>query len=393
MRALVGTTPIPPFDPFGLPAPAWVFELLMLVTMLLHVLFMNLALGGAWLATLLDLLTLVRRGNHNHTVRVIWQAMPVALSFTITTGVAPLLFVQVLFGQFFYTATVFMGFTWFALVPLLIVGFYLVYVLVYRLSSLLTRQLGRWDRAPGKRLLLSLLCAVLFAAVAWVLTNNHMLSIQPDRWAQRGTWLQNRFGVTPATTHPRFAHNVAGAIAVAGLWLAGIGWWRRWRQADPPEIATLITKTGLWTFLHMVVLAAIFGVVLFFMLPQEVSRRLLSPSVYTVLWWVGLLGVVGQLMFGVLALQQPTRFKWFAGLSACAIVTLVGMVAVREAVRLAYLARAGIDMPRIWQHVNPQDSSLTLFAVMLVVALGTVTWLLWISVKARPYPGAGETRP
>jgi len=382
-------TPIPPFDPFGLPAPPWVFEGLLTLTMLLHVLFMNFTLGGAVVATVLDLLTLLRLGRHNLTVRLVWQMLPVTFSFTITTGVAPLLFVQVLFGQFFYTANVLLGFVWFALVPLAIAAFYLVYSLVCRLSNLLTGQLGRWDRAPGKRLLLSLICAILLSGVAAVLTTNHMLSIQPDQWAQQGQWLQNRLSVTPMVTHPRLAHNFFGAVAIFGLGLMAVAWWRRARQLDPPEITTILLRTGLWVFLPTAATALVFGVVFFFLLPSEVSRQLLSPQAYSILWWIGLLAVIGQLVVAALALQQPQKPRWFAALAAGALVTLVGMICGREQVRLGYLEREGLRLRQVWgEHVNPQPSSLWLFAITLVLALGTLVWLLWVSARAPRSPAA-----
>lgn len=394
------TVPVPPFDPLGLPAPAWLFEFLMILTLLLHVLFMNFVLGGTVLASVLDALTLARRGNHNHTVRVIWHMMPVAISFTVTTGVAPLLFVQVLFGQFFYTANIFMGFTWLALFPLLIVAFYLTYILVYRLSSPLTRyrlssRFTWWDHAPGRRLPLSLLAAVLVIAVGWILTNNHMLSIQPDQWAQEGRWLQGRLQVTPKTTHARFAHNFAGALAVAGLSLAAVGWWRRARQIDPPEVTERMIKTGLWVFLPLVLAAAIFGVTFLFLMPREVWTAMFTPTVYTVLWWVGLVAVVGQIAHGVLALQQPTQFRWFAGLAGSVLVGLVGMLAAREQVRLLYLGRDAAAFSRqVWdQNVHPQMYTFTLFVAALVAALAVVTWLLWISAKAAGRAAPAEERP
>jgi hypothetical protein len=387
MTAALAAT-VPPFDPFGLPAPAWVFEFLMILTMLLHLLFMNFTLGGVVLAGALDGLTLLKRGNHNLTVRVIWQMLPVTLSFTITTGVAPLLFVQVMFGQFFYPANVFMGFTWFAVVPLLIAAFYIVYFVAYRLGNLLSDRLGRWDRAPGKRLIVSLVCMLLFAAVAWILTNNHMLSIQPDQWARDGQWRQNRFQVTPLTTHPRFGHNFAGALAVAGLCVAAVGWWRRWRQTDPPQLTEMMIKTGLWAFLPMAIVAMLFGVVFLFLTPQAVWQRMLSPTLYTVLWWIGLALAIGQILCAMLVLQQPTRFRPFAFLAGMAVITLVGMLAGREQLRLAYLARDGAFSVQTWyDNVHPQVSSLMLFAVMLVVALATVVWLLRTAVKANPPPG------
>jgi len=389
VSALLASVAVPPVDPFGLPAPVWVFEVLLVFTMLLHVLFLSFTLGGTAVAVVLDVLTLLKSGNHNLTVRTIWQMLPVALSFTITTGVAPLLFVQVLFGQFFYSGTVFLGFFWFALVPLLIVAFYLLYVVVYRVSSLVTNRLGRWDRAPGRRLAVALICLVLFLCVAGILTTQHMLAIQPGEWSAGGAWRQNSIMVTPATTHTRLGHNLFGAIAVAGLWLVAAGHWRLSRRLDPPELDHQIIRTGWLVFLPAVGVTAVFGVTFFFMMPGDVREALLRPATYTILWWVGLAAVLGQVLVGAFGVQRVAEKRWFVLALLCALVTLVGMMSAREAVRGAYLARVGFDLHEAWAtRVYPQYSTLLLFAACLVLALGAIGWLLWISVRARTVASA-----
>ena len=52
------------------------------------------------------------------------------MTFAITLGVAPLLFLQLSHGPFFYTASVLTAFPWLALVGLLMPGYALVYRLV-----------------------------------------------------------------------------------------------------------------------------------------------------------------------------------------------------------------------------------------------------------------------
>lgn len=377
---------IPPLDPFGIPAPPAVFETLLLVTMFLHVVFMNFSLGAPLVAIALDLLTLLRRGTHNLTVRIIWQVLPVALSLTITTGVAPLLFVQVLFGSFFYPANVLLGWTWFAIVPALMVGFYAAYALSYRLGNVLSDRIGRWNHTPGRRIGLTLLCAILFGFVGWTLTNNHMLSLQPEAWPQDGVWRQNRLAVTPVITTPRFFHNLGGALALTGLWLICIGWWRRVRGVDPQAVADGIVRTGWWVYAPMLAAAAIFGPVFFGLLPWEVRASLLRPGIYSVLWWFGLLGVLLQGVFAYLAWRHRDQFRWVGGLLASAGLTLVGMLAAREQVRLAYLGREQVGFALASWEVRPQVSSLVLFAVLFVTALATVGWLVSVSVRAPQAP-------
>ncbi len=382
---------IPPMDDFGIPAPAWVFQGLLMLTMFLHVVFMNFTLGGSIVAVVLDGLTLAGRGRHDHTVRLIWQVLPVALSLTITTGVAPLLFVQVLFGHYFYVANVFMGFVWFAVIPVLILGFYAAYALSYRLGNAISARVGRWDHLPGRRLAVSLFCAACFGLIAWVLTNNHMLTVQPEAWPLDGQWKQNRLAVTPLTTVPRYLHNLGGALAVTGVWLAAIGWWRRARGVGPQEENQRLVLTGLRITFAMVIAAAVFGPVFLLTIPAEVRAGLLRPNLFALLWWIALAGVAAQLGLGWMALREPRNVAWFAGLLATMCVTLVGMLAAREQVRLGFLGRpeGGGFAVEDWV-VRPQVSSLILFLVMLVVALAVTIWLAWISAAAPRTPAQSK---
>ena len=51
-----------------------------------------------------------------------------AISLAITTGVAPLLFVQVLYQQYFYSGTILLGWIWFNMLVLLMIGYYAAYL-------------------------------------------------------------------------------------------------------------------------------------------------------------------------------------------------------------------------------------------------------------------------
>ncbi|MCA9413896.1 MAG: hypothetical protein KC944_21970, partial [Candidatus Omnitrophica bacterium] len=104
---------IPSPDSLGLPAPVWLLLLLHDVTQTIHFLFMNFVLGGSWFLLWLHF------GRKVDWKEQLYQrclsVLPVALSMAITFGIGPLLFVQVLYGQFFYTANIIMGHFWLGL--------------------------------------------------------------------------------------------------------------------------------------------------------------------------------------------------------------------------------------------------------------------------------------
>jgi len=69
-------------------------------------------------------------------------------------GVAPLLFLQVLYGRLFFTSSILMAGFWLAVVPLLIVAYYCAYVVAFRGQRTRvggTAVVGDGDPVPGDR--------------------------------------------------------------------------------------------------------------------------------------------------------------------------------------------------------------------------------------------------
>ena len=124
---------VPALDPTPIPGPAWLFHVLLVFTFFLHALFMNLALGGTMLAAFGQLAA--RGVGADPRVALARRLMGVntyAISLAITTGIAPLLFVQILFQQYFYTATILIAWVWLFFLVLLIAGYYAAYLYKYR---------------------------------------------------------------------------------------------------------------------------------------------------------------------------------------------------------------------------------------------------------------------
>jgi len=410
----IEAVPIPPPDPLGLPAhPLW-FVVLLHVTFLLHLLFMNATLGGTLIACGLNVLAL-RRGRSadspltlsvkgsevgrreaaSELARVLHQAIPISTSLAITFGVAPLLFVQVLYGQFFYTAFVFMGPTWLAALVALLLAFYAVYLVAYHGSNRLLPKRGRWDDQPGRRLAVSCVAAVLLLAVAWVFTQNHVLSLHPGRWAVGQEWKIGRLFVNAPMSLPRYVHNVAGAVAVSGMWLVGLGWWRRRRGLDAPEQSLLAIRLGFWIFGVVVLVQAVMGPALLFSLDGPVRAEVfgfdtIPGGVWTVVLFTALPLQLVAAWFGV---RQPSRGRWALLGGAAMLVTLVGMVLVREQVRVSYLR--ALDHPNAPGQaslmVYPQGSAIAVFLVAFLTVVALVgLMLVWL---ARKTPAPTSTQP
>lgn len=120
---------IPALDAAGLPGPPWLFHGLLVFTFFLHLIFMNLTLGGTIMAFVSHLRARGRVDDPSGVLAARLTAVNTyAISLAITTGVAPLLFVQVLYQQYFYSGTILLGWIWFGMLVLLMIGYYAAYL-------------------------------------------------------------------------------------------------------------------------------------------------------------------------------------------------------------------------------------------------------------------------
>ena len=141
--------------PFTGPNALWLA--LYIATFALHAVFASYVVAGAAYA-------LVRRDELAARTR---DRLPFMLGCAITAGVAPLLFLQLLYQRRFYTANLVLGPRWGAVVPALIVGFYALY---------LAKAKPRLARAA---LGVALAC---FVFVAWSWTELHLLMQDDHAW-------------------------------------------------------------------------------------------------------------------------------------------------------------------------------------------------------------------
>ncbi|MEM6798734.1 MAG: hypothetical protein AAF589_04400 [Planctomycetota bacterium] len=156
--------------PFDQPAPTAFYLVCYLGTLVLHVVPMNYVLAGStYLAglSLWEAITGKRVESQAVIAYTLRDWMPLALSVAITAGVAPLLFLQVLYKEPFYTANLLLFHRWMIILPVLITAFYLLYV----------QKLKRLDQGRGwPRAAVSTGILLCFAFVAWSWTENHLLS-------------------------------------------------------------------------------------------------------------------------------------------------------------------------------------------------------------------------
>jgi hypothetical protein len=364
---------LPAVDRAGLPGPWWLLQGLLVLTFFLHAIFMNLTLGGTWIAWLSHL---GARGNAERPSGALAGRMMsvngFGISLAITTGVAPLLFVQLLYQPLFYSGTILLGWSWFALLVLLAAGYYAVYLYKFR---------GAPSRGRGGGIWLGL-SALAFFAIAMIHVAVHLIHVQPERWPR---FAEQPWSVVADPTYwPRLAHFVLAGVAFSGLVIC---WWAARRAAEGEEVSLnrAIARIGWRWALGATALQILDGFVLLFVLPKPVLGGMmgggltrLGPLTLSILLGIGLIVVMARFADGA------PRPGIVAGLLGVVLAVMALMSVTRHQVRELYLEpvasflRAG---------VNPQWGNFLLFLVLLVVALGTVGYMVRLvttqSVSAR----------
>jgi hypothetical protein len=332
----------------AIPSPWGWFEALLLLTFVLHVLFMNLTVGSAAIA-LFGRFT----GRHADLARELGRRLPTTLALQINFGVAPLLFVQVLYGQFLYTSSVLMAGWWLSAIAAVILGYYGLYLSDAKTGS-----------APGlSRLALAVSLAMLLYT-GFLLSNNMTLMLRPEAW---GVYATNPHGgflnLTDPTLWARYAHMMLAAPAVAGLYVALLG--AKKRRPDWVE-------HGLKWFTRLTMAQALVGAWLVMSLPRPVLLAFMGRDrLATALLAAAVLAGLAALAAGLKKLTGAA--VWLT------LVTMALMAATRAQVRLLTLA------PHFTPAALPVTGDQTpflVFALALVLGLGAIAYMLKVYAKA-----------
>ncbi len=352
---------VPNLDPMPLPGPVWLMTTLLLLTFTLHVLAMNAAFGGG-LWTLWNYLR-GRSEEHPYSRRLsreLAHALPVLLAFTISLGVAALLFVQVLYGRFLYASSILIGSVWICVIPLVIAAYYGYYYVSHTADS------GR--RRTALVAGFSVLCLAL---IAFIFTNNMTLMLRPDRWlamyrAHPNGWNLN---LGESSLVPRYLHMLVGAVAVFSAMLTQYG--MKVLRKDT-EYGRWIVRRGAMVFAAASGTQFIVGMWLLLAQDRKVAMQFITDPVAGSVFGLALLSVVAAViltLIGAIA-ERPTKLV-HAGFGMT-VVTVALMVSIRHLLRQAYL-KPYLDAQNLVVH--PQWSVIAIFLVLFVGGLATIAWM------------------
>jgi len=332
------------------------FWLFLIITFFFHLLFMNVTIGTGVISFVKSI---SRKKEDRRTAKDLALKLPYTIAFTITTGVAPLLFIQVLYGHFIYTSSVLMAAYWLSIIVLLLAAYYSAYLYDFKFDSL-----GAFRSA------LIALSILLFLLIAFFLSNNMTLMLVPETWKAyfsnaKGTFLN----LSEPTLFPRYFHFIFASLANGGLFLALLNDARGKKGGNsfPWEI-----RFGLKWFQVAFIFQMFLGFWFFIKLPKDIRLMFMGQNGYaTVVFMLALSGAFSAIYF-----SAKSNIRWC---TVAVLFTVINMVLIRDVVRTAYL-RPYFHVSDL--KVNPQYTPMLLFLVTLVVGIVLIVYMLKLALRA-----------
>ncbi len=346
--------------PDTLPAQWWLFEALDIAAFIIHIILINIVVGGLLISLFSRMFAGERESEPLHPGAAV-PAIPTAMALGINLGVALLLFVQTLYGSLLYTSSIITGTWWISIIPLVILAYYGAHLHVHS--------------AHNSRLGLAVPAAILLW-VMFIFVNNMSLMAQPERWTayfshRGGTFLN----VKDPSLFPRYLHFIIASIAVAGLFAALLGERRRKKSGGDGDTDGGI-GLKIFAFATMAQMAA--GLLFLVSLPAHIRPLFLGQNIlYTGLLAAGILLAAGAILSALKGKAVP------AAVHLAALITV--MAITRANLRSAYLANyfnAG-SMP-----AAPEYGPMAMFACAAIFVAASVAYML----KMVPGPGRRDAR-
>lgn len=348
-------TLIPTPDTF--PAAWELFRYLLLLVFPLHLLLMNAMIGTILIAAVVYL----RKGEAMRELAYeLARVIPFLIAFAVNLGVAALLFLQVAYGQFFYTGSILMGVYWLAVIPLILIAYYAAYLFDFTFSRL----------SKSLAIFLIGLPLLIFLSIAFIFSNNMTMMLDPEAWrayfrTQNGTILH--WGHMPLV--PRYLHFITGGLAVGGLFVAVFG---RMRSKMAPAVRDAAERIGMKVFTSLTGVSILFGFLFLATLPRPMLLLFMGGDLVATLAFA-----LGMILSLIVVVAGGSRKVW---LCVGLVVPLIYLMSyLRDVVRAAYLQPyfSSGSLP-----VIPQYGALAMFLIALLAGLVAIVWMTGRAVSS-----------
>ena len=360
-------------DPIGLPFYPIVFQVLMVLTFALHILFVNLTLGTSFLAVYGRF-----KGGEtwNHLSPSLAKAAPANVSLAMLLGVAPLLFVQVIYDPFWYASNLLSAAWVIGFILIMMTGYSFLYVFYLK-----GKKGGRkgWAYFGAISVTLFLLAGLIMHALGYQL-------LQPEKWYQwyiRDTAVDTSGLSLHAFQLPRFLHFIIPSLAMTGVFLMLYAWYFRDRGDRDRAYLEQVGAMGAKMAFLFTLLQALVGFWWLLSLPAELD--FLNNPFFLVAVAFG----IALLFFLYYAQKDPLKYAVPSGVGS--FLAILAMSYNREALRMEYLGRFGYSI--FDYKVNVDWASTLLFVLTFLMGLLIIGYLAAVAYKSGKVEGPYEASP
>lgn len=291
------------------------FKALLILSFVIHILLMNIMVGGGIIAFFGRF---TKRFETHPMEKEFSNYLTIIIAVAVNFGVATLLFLQVLYGQYFYISSQLMAVYWLSTVALVIIAYYGAYYYKFRFDELKTYR----GYLIGS-------IAAIFILIGFVFVNNVTTMMMPKYWVtyfrEAGGFFLN---LSEPSLLPRFLHFMTASVAIGGLFIAVV--WS-FKQKKWPNYADSMVKFGMKWFTYATMFQIIIGFWFQISLPKPVFMMFMGKSVlHTSILAVALALIILTLYFSMNYKVLHTVMGVLGVVSVMAII--------RDLVRTAYLS-------------------------------------------------------
>jgi len=351
----------------AVPAPFWFVQFFKVVGFVLHMIPM-----GIWFAGLpiVILCALWNSRCSQFYARRMSKQLPVMMALGINFGIVPLLFLQTTYYKAFYTATILTAWFWIAVIPILIVGYYSLYIAAYS------------GERRGRMILFSIIASLCLICIGILNTNGLTLMVSGDLWGEMIA-KTGYYGAVLGTAHN--FHNPVLLMRLAtmfGLGLLTAGVWATFdahflMRSDAAGVPARYQQWTTTLALLMVLLGAAILIGTEYAVKGKGSTYTTLTVAYPYFGWILLLACT----VSVVLLLAKTGQKHFVVLAALLqFLTLAGFGVIRQIGQNAGMAQYnGIEVATLPEAV--QWDTLIAFVVIFLLGVGVIVWMAAQCVK------------
>lgn len=357
--------------PTGFPLATGFYLFWLVLTTVIYAFFMHYVFAGTAYIVAAQLAPLQNADGEPDDVlaRTLVDWMPAMLGMAITAGIAPLLFLQILYKHQFYTANLLLFHRWMAILPALILAYYMLY---------LTRLQSFWEWPLWRRLGVILLAFGCFTYNAWAWTDNYLLALDSQYWPEM--YVSRSWWYGSAATGPRLAM----WLVASGPVLALLAAWQLWThdRLTGETAGTAALPRLVWIALLGLGLVVVSGGLYLAFLEAPIRAALLSIVSLPYLVVAGL-GVAAQAAAWIW-MARGGGLTW-AGLSAAslgAVLGEAGVIVARETTRLASFSEANLAALQAAHAEAFDKSGLFVFLAFFVINAVVVGIAIYVAASA-----------